>query len=94
VTDSSSATPTDHADGRPILLAVAVSVVLLSGLIGFFVGSNGSVVGPEASLFGLVTVPTTPATMAGAGMGLAVLLLGTLFGLVELASRLEDTDGA
>jgi hypothetical protein len=32
--------------------------------------------------------------MAGAGMGLAVLLLGTLFGLVELASRLEDTDGA
>jgi hypothetical protein len=94
VTDSSSATPTDYADGRPILLAVAASVVLVSGLIGFFVGSNGSVVGPEATLFGLVTVPTTPATMAGAGMLLAVLLLGTLFGLVELASRLEDTDGA
>lgn len=82
------------ADGRPILLAVGVSVVLVSGLIGFFVGSNGSVVGPEARLFGLVTVPTTPATMAAAGMVLAVLLLGTLFALVELASRLEDTDRA
>lgn len=94
VTEPSSGTATDVADGRPILLAVGVSVVLVSGLIGFFVGSNGSVVGPEARLFGLVTVPTTPATMAGAGMVLALLLLGTLFALVELASRLEDTDGA
>jgi hypothetical protein len=61
-------------------------------MIGFFVGSNGSVVGPEATLFGLVTVATTPATMAGAGILLALLLLGGLFGLVELASRLEDAE--
>lgn len=93
MTESSSGAATDVADGRPILLAVGVSVVLVSGLIGFFIGSNGSVVGPEATLFGVVTVPTTPATMAGAGMVLSVLLLGTLFGLVELATRLEESDG-
>lgn len=92
MTEPSSGTATGVADGRPILLAVGVSVVLVSGLIGFFVGSNGSVVGPEATLFGIVTVPTTPATMAGAGMVLSVLLLGTLFGLVELATRLENAE--
>jgi hypothetical protein len=92
VTERSSGTATGRADGKPILLAVAVSVVLLSGMIGFFVGSNGSAVGPEASLFGLVTVATTPETMAGAGIVLSSLLLGGLFGLVEIVSRLENAD--
>jgi hypothetical protein len=92
VTERADETVTARASGKPILLAVGVSVVLLSGMIGFFVGSNGSVVGPEATLFGLVTVATTPATMAGAGIVLSLLLLGTLFGLVEVASRLENAD--
>jgi hypothetical protein len=92
VTERSAAAVSDRSNGKPILLAVAGSVVLLSGLVGFFVGSNGSVVGPEATLFGLVTVATSPATMAAAGVVLSSALLGTLFGLVELATRLENAE--
>jgi hypothetical protein len=84
-------TVTEHNAGKRILLVVAAAVVATSGIVGFFVGSNGSVVGPEAALFGLVTVPTTPATMAAAGVVLSAAMLAVLFGLVELATRLEST---
>jgi hypothetical protein len=84
---------TDQNAGKRILFIVAAAVVATSGVIGFFVGSNGSVVGPEAALFGLVTVPTTPATLAAAGVVLSATMLAALFGLVELATRLESAGG-
>ena len=77
-------------DGRRIFVVVAASVVALAGVIGFFVGSNGADVAPTISVFGLLAIPTTPATLTLYGMVLAVVALAVLFGLVTLASRFED----
>ncbi|AUV81880.1 hypothetical protein C2R22_09645 [Salinigranum rubrum] len=82
----------DSTDGRRVFLVVAVTVVLIAGGIGFFVGANGASVAPTITLFGGLVLPTTPVTMAVYGMLLAVVSLGVLFGLVTLASRFEDVD--
>lgn len=77
--------------GRSILLAVGVGVVATSGLLGFFIGSNGAEAVPETSLLGgLLVLPTTPLSMTLYGVVLSTVLLAALFGLVELASRMED----
>jgi hypothetical protein len=77
--------------GRSILLAVGVGVVATSGLLGFFIGSNGAEAVPEASLLGgLLVLPTTPLSMTLYGVVLSTVVLAVLFGLVELASRMED----
>ncbi|WP_380676814.1 DUF7520 family protein [Salinigranum sp. GCM10025319] len=77
-------------DGRRVFVVIAASVVVLAGVIGFFVGSNGADVAPTISVFGLLAIPTTPATLTLYGMGLAVVALAALFGLVTLASRFDD----
>ena len=77
-------------DGRRVFLVVAASVVALAGVIGFFVGSNGAEVAPTISVFGLLALPTTPATLTLYGMVLAAVALAVLFGLVTLASRVDD----
>jgi Zn-dependent membrane protease YugP len=79
-------------DGRRVFVVVAASVVALAGIIGFFVGSNGAEVAPTISVFGLLALPTTPATLTLYGMVLAAVALGVLFGLVTLASRFDDAD--
>ncbi|WP_049987421.1 DUF7520 family protein [Halobellus rufus] len=76
--------------GRRIMLWVGAIVVVLSAGIGWLVGSNGSIEISEAAILGTgVTIPVTPAAVALYGVAVSVLLLGVLFGLVELASRLE-----
>ncbi|MDS0298896.1 hypothetical protein NDI76_09075 [Halogeometricum sp. S1BR25-6] len=76
--------------GRSILLAVGVSVVALSGVLGFFIGSNGAEAVPRSALFGgLLVIPTTPLSMTAYAVTLSTLVLAVLFGLVELASRME-----
>jgi hypothetical protein len=79
-------------DGRRIFGVVAVSVVLLAGLIGFVVGSNGAATAPVISVLGLVSIPTTPVTMTLYGAALAAISLLGLFGLVTLASRFDDAE--
>jgi hypothetical protein len=80
--------------GRKILLAVGVSVIVISGFVGAIIGGNGAAVVPESAILGTaLTIPTSPVAMALYGMAVATLVLGTLFGLVELASRLEDAEG-
>jgi formate hydrogenlyase subunit 3/multisubunit Na+/H+ antiporter MnhD subunit len=79
--------------GRRIMLAVGGTVVLLSAAVGWFVGSNGSAELADAAVLGTnLTIPVTPLAVALYGVGISTLLLGGLFGLVELASRLEDDD--
>ncbi|MFB6251299.1 MAG: hypothetical protein ABEI27_06380 [Halobellus sp.] len=79
--------------GRQILLAVGGTVVILSAGIGWFVGSNGSVELTEAAVLGTnLTIPVTPLAVALYGVAVSTLLLGSLFGLVEFASRLEDDE--
>jgi ribose/xylose/arabinose/galactoside ABC-type transport system permease subunit len=82
----------DSTDGRRIFAVIAVVVVLLAGVLGFFVGSNGADVAPAVSVLGLFALPTTPVTMTLYGMVLAAGSLVGLFGLVTLASRFDDVD--
>jgi hypothetical protein len=84
----------DSTDGRRVFLVVAVTVVALAGILGFFVGANGADVAPSIPLVGGLVLPTTPATMTVYGMLLAAVSLGVLFGLVTLASRFDEGDGA
>ena len=82
---------TRDGQGRSILLAVGVGVVAVSGLLGLFIGSNGGEAVPRAALLGgLLVLPTTPPAMTAYAVALSTLVLAVLFGLVELASRVED----
>jgi hypothetical protein len=78
--------------GRRVLLTVGVGVVLTTGLIGFVVGSNNAGRVAAVDLFGLVTVPTTGVAWATVGIAVAAAGLSILFGLVEVASRLEAAE--
>jgi hypothetical protein len=71
------------------LLAVGGVVVLTTATIGYVVGTNNAGRVPPVDLLGLVTVPTTGAAWATVGVVVATTGLALLFGLVELASRLE-----
>lgn len=84
---------TEHATGRRILLGVGAVVVVLAALIGLFAGANGATEVPEITAFGLVTLPTTPLTLALYGALLATLVLCGLFGLVVVASRFDAASG-
>ncbi len=72
------------------MLALGAIVVLLSGLVGLFVGANGAERVPEIEVFGLLTLPTTPGALALYGSLLALVVLGGLFAAVEYASNLEN----
>ena len=78
--------------GRRILLAVGAIVVVLSGGIGWLVGSNGAL--DTAAVLGTgFTIPVTPGTVALYGLVVSTTILGGVFRLVELASRLEGGRG-
>ncbi|RDI70396.1 DUF7520 family protein [Halopelagius longus] len=79
--------------GRRILLGVGATVVVLAGVVGFFIGSNGAETAPRvAVLGGLVTIPTTPLSMSLYAALVAAGVLTVLFGLVAVASRYEDAN--
>lgn len=79
--------------GRRILLSVGAVVIVLSGGIGWFVGSNGQL--SDAAVLGTgFAIPVTPGAIALYGVVVSTAILGGLFGLVELASRLEGDAGA
>ena len=89
VTDGATDTSGDPGLGRRILLTVGATVILLSGGIGWLVGSNGAI--ETAAVLGTgLTIPVTPGSVALYGLAVSAAILGVLFGLVELASRLED----
>ncbi|KAB1188383.1 MULTISPECIES: hypothetical protein [Haloferax] len=80
----------DTLGGRNILLLVGATVVVISGILGVFIGENGGQVTAEVSLFGVLSLPTSPLAFSLYGMVVSALVLAVLFGLVEFASRLED----
>ena len=75
--------------GRRILLGLGAGGVLLGGLLGFFVGANGSEALSEVTLFGTLTVPVSPAAMTLYGMLVVGIAVGLLYGAVSLASRFD-----
>jgi hypothetical protein len=79
--------------GRTILLAVGATVVAISGVLGFFIGTNGAEVAPQSAVLGgALTLPTTPLAMTLYAMAVSTVVLVSLFGLVSLASRFDDAD--
>ena len=82
----------DSTDGRRIFLVIAVTVVIVAGILGFFVGANGASVAPSIPLVAGLSLPTTPLTMTLYGMMLAVVSLAALFALVSFVSRFDDTE--
>jgi hypothetical protein len=80
----------DESSGQRLLLILAGVVVLLAGVIGFFVGSNSAESSPTFEVFGTVALPTTPLSVTLYGMVLAAVVMGGLFAVVEFASRYDD----
>lgn len=87
--DGDAVAPDGHSGlGRRILLSVGAIVIVISGGLGWFVGSNGQLT--EAAVLGTgFAVPVTPGALALYGIVVSTAILGGLFALVELASRLE-----
>ncbi|WP_435064999.1 DUF7520 family protein [Halobaculum sp. EA56] len=79
---------TVEASGRPYLLGAAAVVTLFAAAAGYVVAANNAV--DAVRMFGVVTVPGSPAAVAAYGALLSLLLLGGLFGLVTVASRFDD----
>ena len=88
MTDES--TPGVSGLGRRILLALGGSMVLLGGLLGFFVGANGGEALTELTLFGVLTVPVSPGAMTLYGMIVIAVAIALLYGAVSLASRYDS----
>jgi ABC-type antimicrobial peptide transport system permease subunit len=87
---SEESTPGVSGLGRRILLGLGGSMVLLGGLLGFFVGSNGSETLTELTLFDVLTVPVSPLAMTLYGMVVVAVAIGLLYGAVSLASRYDS----
>lgn len=80
----------DAFDGRRALLLVGLAGVLTGGVLGAFAGSNSAAQVPTVNLFGVVAVQTSGVTLGLFGALLGLVIVSTLFLLVEAASRMED----
>lgn len=76
--------------GRKLFLLAAPIVVVLCGVVGALVGGNAAQRGADVVAFGVVTLPASGIAVGVFAAGLAVVVLTALFGLVELASRLDQ----
>ena len=79
---------TVEGSGRPYLVGAAGVVTVFAAAAGYVVAANNAV--GAVTVFGLVTLPGSPAAMALYGAVLSLLVLGVLFGLVGVASRFDD----
>ncbi len=78
--------------GRRLFLLVAPVIVVLCGIVGALVGANAAERGAAVTVFGLVSLPPSGLVVGAFAAGVAVAVLVTLFGLVEVASRLDDAE--
>ncbi|MGM0590600.1 MAG: DUF7520 family protein [Halobacteriota archaeon] len=76
--------------GQRILLLVAATVVATSGVIGFIIGSNSGASTTTIRVFDLLTLPSSPASLALYGVAVSTAAMAVLFGAVALASRFEE----
>lgn len=77
--------------GRSLLGLAGAVVVLMSALIGVFVGTTGQERGMSMEL-GVVSFQMTPVSMAVFGVLVTTATLAVLFGLVNVASRYDDAE--
>lgn len=82
---------TDRISGRYLLLGLGGLVVAIAGYLGFSIGATHAGTADPIHV-GPLVLPTTPVAMGLYGAGVALLVLGCLFGAVVLASRFEATD--
>jgi hypothetical protein len=85
---SSPGATTGDRNGRRYLIGAAVTVVLFAAFAGYTLGANSPA--ETTTVLGAITLPVTPWALAGYGAVLAGSLVTLLFGLVSLASRLDD----
>jgi hypothetical protein len=64
-------------------------MIALGGVLGFIVGANGGRGLDAIEPFGLLTVPISPGAMTLYGMVVIAVAIGTLYGLVSVASRYD-----
>lgn len=76
--------------GRRVFVLAAPIIVALSGLVGAFVGAGAAERGTAVVVFGAVRLPPSGLAVGAFAAGLAVVVLAALFGLVIIASRLDD----
>ncbi|NHN57899.1 MULTISPECIES: hypothetical protein [Halorussus] len=86
-------TTESRISSRPIFGVLAVVIVLVAGGIGAVVGASGQQRAVPMDLFGLVSFPMTPVSMAAFGMLLTGAVMAVLFSLVSVASRYDDEVG-
>lgn len=92
-TQTSSSSQGQPGLGRRILLTLGGIVIILSAGIGWLVGSNAAQSVARTEIFQMsVAIPTTPLSLSLYGTIVSALLIGVLFGLVSVASRIEDQD--
>lgn len=75
--------------GRRVFVGLGLVVVLLSGLVGLFVGANSAGRLDQITVLGSVALPATPVAMGLYGAGLAAVVVVGLFGAVTLATRFD-----
>ncbi|WP_435146202.1 DUF7520 family protein [Halobaculum sp. P14] len=75
-------------DGARYFLVAGAVGTLFVAAAGYVVAANNAVAAVD--VFGVVTLPGSPAAMAAYGATLSVLVLAVLFGLVSMASRVDD----
>jgi hypothetical protein len=86
-----SSSESAETGGRRVFLWVSGFVVAIGALVGLFVGANSAQRGTDVTVFGAVTLPTSPLAVALYGGLLAAVVLGGLFVVVEAASRMEES---
>jgi cobalamin biosynthesis Mg chelatase CobN len=92
-TQASSSSQGQPGLGRRILLTLGGIVIILSAGIGWLVGSNAAQSVARTEIFQMsVAIPTTPLSLSLYGTIVSALLISVLFGLVSVASRIEDQD--
>ena len=73
-----------------MLVGIAAVVVVLSMLVGFFIGHNAQVVTDRFTIIGgVVTVPITPQHMAAYGGVMSAGVLSLLYLLLSVASTVD-----
>ncbi|PNW61838.1 UNVERIFIED_CONTAM: hypothetical protein BEN50_25660 [Euhalothece sp. KZN 001] len=82
--------PLDPRQTRAVLVGIAAVVVVLSMVVGFFIGHNAQLVTDRFTIIGgMVTVPVTPQHMAAYGGVISLGVLSLLYLLLSVASGVD-----
>lgn len=74
--------------GKAVFTLFILVVIVLAAFTGLIVGTSPSI--RPITLYGVTLFRPTPLSMAAYGTVGAILVLGTIFGIVSLLSRFDD----